>query len=228
MPHARGEEQGLALVQVGVRLRDLLVGSGSVHRFIERSRLEVPRAPTDVARVPLHRHAAAVDVGQIPVFDTPFEVAGEHDVLEHVGKTAVVTAAGRGGKAHVQARLQIVVDLLVAGGEGVVRLIGDDEVEVAGVKRLLQPALARKGLHGGGDDFLAMAVLGGLLHAHWAVKVLDGLVDEFVSVGEHEHAAVSGDVGEGDGLAEARGHLNQMGAGGETGDHVDAFALVVA
>lgn len=52
----------------------------------------------------------------------------------------------------------------------------------------------------------------GFLNSHGAIEILDRLRHRLVPMGQNQHSAVSVDVRERDGLAQAGCHLHQMGA----------------
>lgn len=126
----------------------------------------------------------AVDVGEIAVLDAPPEVALEDDVLEHAVQAAIVAPLRGRGETDMEPRLQIGVDLAVGRGQGVMRLVGDDHVELTGLEGPLEPVAARERLDGGGDDLFALTPLPRLLDAHRTVVVLDRLVNELVAMRE--------------------------------------------
>lgn len=108
-----------------------------------------------------------------------------------------------------------------------VRLVGNDEVEIARLEVPLEAGTARQGLDRTGDDRLAVRVAARLLDAHGAIEVFDRLRHQLVPMGQNQHPAVPVDVRERDSLAQAGCHLHQMGAAIEVVDYVDTFRLVV-
>ncbi len=106
---------------------------------------------------------AAVNITKIAVGDSPTQVFLKNDIVENRSEPSVVSPSRRRGKPDVEARPQIVVDLSIGRCQGMVSLIGDNHVEVAGFKLLLESIYER--LDRSRDDLLAMRAALGLFYA---------------------------------------------------------------
>lgn len=105
------------------------------------------------------------------------------------------------------------------------RLVGDDDVELAGTEGRFQTS--RERLERGRYDFLPMGALRSLLDPYLAVEILHRLVYELIPMRDHEHPARPGDPREGHGLAQSRRHLHQMASAIERVDRRHALSLII-
>ena len=106
-----------------------------------------------------------------------------------------------------------------------VRLVGDDEVEVPRAEPVEPPH--ERG-HRRRHHLLARACALGHLDAHGHVVVGLRLLEDLASVRQDEHAPAPREPRERDRLAQAGGHLHKVRAGLERVAHVNALLLVVA
>lgn len=228
---AGGEHERLPLGVAAVRGRDLVVRLGGVERLVQIAQAEVllagrgVAARLDLARIVVHRHLAAVDVGQVPLVDAPLDVAGEHDSLVHVRQAHLVAAVRRGRKAQVQARLEMVVDLAIGRRHRMVRLVGDDEVEI--VRSEAVEPMDERG-NRGGHHLLARARPLRHLDAYRNVVIGLRLLEDLLAVRQHEHPPAPREPRERDRLAQPGGHLHEVGARRKRVARVDALLLVIA
>ena len=201
--HHRFLASGVELDRAGDLREERLDGVG---HLVGR---EVAAALVDAAQVDVERHRLHHRPHQ------PTIAAGvEHavlvgDVFEEVAQRLLVGAVGRRGDAK-NATVEVVQDLLVRGGERVVRLIDDDQREMPRVETL-QPGVAAQGLDRSHHHLVpAAGVVVGLLlgraHPGDGRELRPCLLDQLVGVGEDQHLAAilrldAGQLGEHDGLA---------------------------
>ena len=103
-------------------------------------------------------------------------------------------------------------------------LVTDNQSKILGSKPV---QTADHGLHAGGHNLLSVAVLRGTLNTIGTVEVLSGLLHQFFPVGENEHPLpVSRDIGKGNCLAQASGHLGQVSPGRLCLNGADALFLI--
>ena len=196
----------------------------ALHGLVQFSGGVVAVSGVDGPQVVADVHALAEDVAQILVLDSPAEVPLEDNLLEHIAQTYLVAAVGRGREPDELLRLEVFKNLSVGICGSVVGLIADDQSEVIRAEPLQPP---HKALYRRADHFLSAGMAPGPLYAVRAVKVFPGLLHQFLPVRQNQHPLpVPGQVGEGHRLAQSRGHLHQVGAGGLGFNSGNAVLLV--
>ena len=97
--------------------------------------VEASAAPRDVAVVHIVRHAEVVKRTKQPVPDPFHEVAAIHEVFATEGQQiAPVGTFWCCGQSEQELRLEVVYQLPVASGRGMVKLVHYDVVEIQGIK----------------------------------------------------------------------------------------------
>lgn len=104
---------------------------------------------------------------------------------------------------------EIVIDLLVRRSYSVMSLVGDNHVESVGAK-FIEPSY--EGLDRSTDNFFTVGSSPCLFESDGTVEVFYGLIDEFLSVCEHESATRTFQLTEYDCLAQPRCHLHEVTA----------------
>ena len=221
--YADREDQRRACGQFPVCLCDS-VGC-SIHRLRQLSGGIVSVAGANTAQVVPDIHPPTEDIRKIIVLDSPSEVPLKDDILVDIVQTDLVATPGRRRESQVQARLEVVKDPPVGFGRRVVRLVGDDEVELI---RGEPVQAARKALHRRAHYFIRRrGMVRALFDAAWTVEVFERLPHQFLSVRKDKRAALTGDIGKGYRLSQPGGHLYEIRSRALRLDDVYTFCLII-
>lgn len=181
MVNARRKYKRLAYMKLIVCSSDLSIRLWAVNPLHEFTHPEIAHTSTDTLRRPVHDGPAAINIAKISVGDSPTQVFLENDIVKYRSEPSVVSPSRRRRETDVEARPQVVVDFPIGWCQGVVRLIGDNHVEVAGFKFPLKAI--RKRLHRSRDYLLTMRVPLGLFYADRAAVVLNWLGHKLLTMG---------------------------------------------